>query len=200
MNSTGKISFTCRVVRLRDALTGSLASSHLAHCADCQAYFRTSDTLVGKLRQTAPHATQPTPDDLAQHISRAVRQAVQQPRRRSKTLWLSTFAGAAAAVAVTFFIVRQNPTHPTVSPNQQPSPILHPAGRSELFANVDSLRTRLLTSVGPSAEQLATDNPLTRELDSVQADARSALNFLALNFLPSDSAEKIRSKIEPTHS
>jgi len=200
MNSTGKLRFTCRVVRLRDAMTGSRASGHIEHCAECQTYFRASDTLIGQLQRSAFHATQPIPDELAQRISRAVRQAAPKPRHRSSALWLTSFAGAAAAVALTLFIVRQNPAHPTVGQNQQPTATLRAADVTALVTNVDSLRTRLLTSVGPSAEQLATDNPLTRELNSVQADARSALSFIALNFLPSDSAAKIRSEFEPTRS
>ncbi len=200
MNSTGKIGFTCRVVRLRDAVTGSRASNHLAHCAECQTYFRTSDSLISQLQRSALHAAQPTPDELARRITHAVRQAAPQPRRRSSALWLTSFAGVAAAVVLTFFIVRQNPARPSVGQNHQPTATLRTADVTALVTNVDSLRTRLLTSVGPSAEQLATDNPLTRELSSVQADARSALNFLALNFLPTDSAEKIRSEVEPTHS
>jgi hypothetical protein len=69
-----------------------------------------------------------------------------------------------------------------------------------LVNDVDALRSRLLASVEPTAKTLAEQNPLTQELDSVQADARSALGFLALNFLPSDSAQQFKAQVEPTRS
>lgn len=203
MSTHGKIRFACRVVRLRDAMTGTRAADHVAHCAACQAYYRTADTLVGQLRQTASNQLQPTPDDLAQRIARAVRQTAPQPaRRRSPALSWSTLAGvgAIAVVALSFAIVHHKTTQLTSSQNQQNAPTIRSADVAELVANVNSLRSRLLNSVEPAAETLAAQNPLTLELASVRADARSALGFIALNFLPSDSARQFESQIDPTSS
>ena len=206
MSTHGKIRFACRVARIRDAMTGSRATGHVAHCADCQAYYRTDDNLISQLRQTAPKQLQPTPDDLAQRITRAVRQTAPQPNhRRWPALSWATLAGigAVAVVALSLFIIRQNPTKPTTQTtniNHPTALTISPSDVTELVDNVDSLRTRLIASVKPTAQTLADKNPLTQELNSVRADARSALGFLALNFLPSDSARQLESRIDPTHS
>lgn len=206
MNTHGKTRFACRVARIRDAMTGSSASGHIARCADCQAYYRADHNLINQLRQTAPKQLQPTPDDLAQRIARAVRQTAPQPaRRRSPTLSWAALAGvsAVAVVALSLFIVRQTPTKSatqTANINQTTALTISPADVTELVENVDSLRSRLVASVKPTAETLVEKNPLTQELNSVRADARSALGFLALNFLPSESARQLESRIDPTRS
>jgi len=200
MSSHGKIRFSCRVVRLRDAMTGSRASHHVTHCADCQAYYRATDTLVHQLRATAPHRSQPTPDDLAQRIAQAVRQSTPQPRRSRALSTFTALAGAAAVFAFSFYIVRQHPTKRPVEPSPEALASASKIDVTQLEANIDSFRNRLLASVQPSAEKLATDNPLTQELASVRTDARTALGFLALNFLPSDSARQIEARIDPTRS
>jgi hypothetical protein len=206
MSTHGKTRFACRVVRLRDAMTGTRPSGHVAHCADCQAYYNAADALVGQLRQTALQQIQPTPDDLAQRIAHAVRQNVtQQSRRRAPALSWSTLAGVGtiAVVALSLFIARQNPTElttQTVSKNQSNDLTISSADVTKLVDDVDSMRSRLLDSVKPASETLAAQNPLTQEINSVQADARSALDFLALNFLPSDSAQQLKARVEPTRS
>jgi predicted anti-sigma-YlaC factor YlaD len=187
-------------------MTGTRPSGHVAHCADCQAYYRTADTLVGQLRQSALKQAQPSPDDLAQRIARAVRQSAPRPvRRRAPALSWSTLAGVStiAVAALSLFIVRQNPGKPTTQTtvaNQQTDLTISSADVTMLVNDVDALRSRLLASVEPTAKTLAEQNPLTQELDSVQADARSALGFLALNFLPSDSAQQFKAQVEPTRS
>jgi predicted anti-sigma-YlaC factor YlaD len=203
MSTHGKIRFACRVVRLRDAMTGTRVADHVAHCADCQAYYGTANTVISQLRQTAPSQVQPTPDDLAQRIARAVRQTAPQPaRRRAPALSWSTLAGvgAIAVVALSLAIVHHKSSQLILSQNQQNAPTIRSSDVAELVANVNSLRSRLLNSVEPTTETLAAQNPLTLELASVRADARSALGFIALNFLPADSVRQLESQIDPTSS
>jgi hypothetical protein len=69
-----------------------------------------------------------------------------------------------------------------------------------IVSDVEQLRIRFMNSVEPAATKLAAQNPLTQELNSVQADARSALGFLALNFLPSDSARSLGAGADPKRS
>ena len=202
MSSTANIRFVCRVVRFQIALSGHAGktSRHVAHCPDCQTYFQANDALMSALRRDASQETQSAPDDLAAKIARAVRQSAPRPQRSSYTAAWSTLAGAAAVIALSIIVVRQNsPIHP-VSPKNQTTAEIHPADVAKLVANVDSLRIRLLDSVEPTAEKIATQNPLTQELNSVQADARSALSFLALNFLPADSAHQLKSGADTTRS
>ncbi|MFT3867981.1 MAG: hypothetical protein QM715_05735 [Nibricoccus sp.] len=201
MSSHGKIRLACRIIRIRDAMTGSRAG-HVAHCADCQAYYRTAESLSDQLRATAPRPSQPVPDELAARIARAVRQSTPTARAPRRTRAFETFAilGAAAAVfAFAFYLVRQNVIAPRAHKTESIAST-NAADFTALVAGVDSLRSRLLDSVEPAAETLAEQNPLSREIASVQADARSALGFLALNFLPADSAQQLEARIDPSRS
>jgi hypothetical protein len=202
MSTHGKTRLACRLVRLRDAMTGNRSAGHVAHCADCQAYFSTDELLVGQLRSAAPRHTQPVPDELAERIARAVRQSApaRAPRRSRAFETFAMLAGAAAAFAFAFHLVRQNIVQPSNGRAIEIVDRASPADVTAFVASVDSLRTRLLDSVEPAAESLAEQNPLTREIASVQADARSALGFLALNFLPSDSARLLEIRIDPAGS
>jgi len=201
MSSTGKTRFACRVARLKHALSSGTGKTtgHAANCPDCQAYFRVNNALVGALRHDATRMTQLTPDDLAVRIALAVRQSAPRPRRSHTAAW-STLAGAMAVVALSVFIVRQNPPIHQASLNSQVSGELRPADVAKLVANVDSLRVRFINSVEPTAAKIATQNPLTQELNSVQADARSALGFLALNFIPAEMNRQIGPTADPTRS
>jgi hypothetical protein len=52
---------------------------------------------------------------------------------------------------------------------------------------VETFSNRLVDSVIPSAGKLVAQNPLQEEIGSVYSDMRSALDFLALNFLPAST-------------
>jgi len=201
MSSTANPRFVCRVVRLQIALSGNTKKTtrHAANCPDCQAYFRASDALVTGLSRDAAQERQSPPDDLAARIALAVRQSTPRPRHSPTAVW-RTLAGVTAVAALSVFLVHQNlPIQPTTTKNRAVAEI-HPADVAALVANVDSLRIRLLDSVEPTAEKLATQNPLVQELNSVQADARSALGFLALNFLPTNPDRQTGPKDDSTRS
>ena len=201
-NSTGKTRFTCRVVRLKTALAGraSNATGHVANCPECQAYFRTDEILVTSLRRATAQETQRPSADLAAKIALAVRQSAPAPRRSHRPVALSLFAGATAALAMAFFVVRENlPIRPTAPKNQGTSEISS-SDVAGLVSDVDRLRIRFMNSVEPAATKLAAQNPLTQELKSVQADARSALGFLALNFIPAETNRQIGPTADPTRS
>lgn len=53
-----------------------------------------------------------------------------------------------------------------------------------ILSTVESLSSELVGTVIPSAGELVVQNPLQEEIGSVYSDMRSALDFLALNFLP----------------
>jgi hypothetical protein len=201
-NSTGKTRFICRVVRFQTALFGRAAKTtgHAAHCPDCQDYFGANSTLVANLRRAATHETQRAPDDLAAKIALAVRQSAPRPKRSRRPVGLPLFAGATVALAMAVFFVRENlPIH-SAAPKYPVSPELSSSDVADIVSDVDQLRIRFMNSVEPAATKLAAQNPLTQELKSVQADARSALGFLALNFLPSDSTRLLSTAADPTRS
>jgi hypothetical protein len=52
---------------------------------------------------------------------------------------------------------------------------------------------QMLNSTLPSAGALVEDNPLRQEADALYADAQSAMNFLALNFLPTPAEAEAKS-------
>jgi hypothetical protein len=54
-----------------------------------------------------------------------------------------------------------------------------------LATAADDFSDEWLNTKLPAAGTAALDNPLRQELDSLNADARSVVDFLALNFLPS---------------
>jgi hypothetical protein len=201
-NSTGKTRFICRVVRFQTALFGhaSKTTGHAANCPECQAYFHANSALVTNLRRTAVQETQRIPEDLAAKIALAVRQSAPGPRRSRRPVALSLFAGATVALAMAVFIVRENlPIQPT-APKNKTSTEISSSDMAGIVSDVDQLRIRFMDSVEPAATKLAAQNPLAQELKSVQADARSALGFLALNFLPSDSARSPSPGTDPKRS
>jgi hypothetical protein len=201
MSSTGKTRFICRVVRFQIALSGDTSNptGHAAKCPACQAYYRTSDAIVNALRRDTTPTRQPTPDHLASRIALAVRQSTPQSSRRSHAAAWTISVGATAVVALSFFIIRQITPGHSIGPKTPATAEIGPNDVADLVANVDQLRIRILDSVEPAATKLAAQNPLTQELSSMQADARSALGFLALNFLPTDSARQLDPQLgQPT--
>jgi hypothetical protein len=113
---------------------------------------------------------------LERSILRAVRETKISPSP-SRSWALAWTAGAVAATVILagVFIQRASLSRP------------HDATRAETVAIVDAvedLSAEVSRTLIPSAGAAAANNPLQQELGSVYADARSALNFLALNFLP----------------
>ncbi|WP_414664633.1 hypothetical protein [Horticoccus sp. 23ND18S-11] len=176
----------CRVIRQWCVVTGQAQPRHAASCADCRAYFQTGDAVEGALRRDAGAWTQASPAPSAgfeRELLRSIREeaAVQAPVRTPGGAWRS-FGVAMAACAVVAGIGyvqfgggtwRRDVPDTTVA-----------AETAVVLETVESLSQGLVETVIPSAGALVADNPLQREFDSIYADARSVLGFLALNFLP----------------
>ena len=99
-----------------------------------------------------------------------------------------------------FFVVRENMSLRPTAPKSQAATDISSSDVAVIVSDVDQLRIRFMNSVEPTATKLAAQNPLTQELKFVQADARSALGFLALNFFPSDSARSHNAEVDTTRS
>ena len=56
-----------------------------------------------------------------------------------------------------------------------------------LTETVNAASRGLVEKVIPATGALAADNPMQREFGAIYADARSAVGFLALNFLPTST-------------
>jgi hypothetical protein len=174
----------CQVVRATRVFFENAGGDHIDVCADCQAFFRPADHLDLELRREAAvqrrAASEPS-TELERSIMRAVRDErdAARPaaaRRSSPAPWWAMGVVAAAAVAVMVYF--QRPA--TSSPD-------HAATPDDAVAVVDAVENfsaKITDTVIPATGALVANNPLQRELGSVYSDARSALNFLALNFLP----------------
>lgn len=213
MNADRTVPWSCRTVRAWRALVApparppadrsvrsGLIARHTAGCVECQRYFARTATLESALRSSAAERTATAPDDLHRRIMQAVADArpTASARRRVPT---PVFVGLSAAVALAAIIAmiqtretmlprrtlrppvvvapRDAKTAPSATaaapaPNAETSPFAPtpPAGEMEP-----------LDRFAPVASALAQD-PLQSEVDSVYADARYAVHFLALNFLP----------------
>lgn len=177
----------CRAIRAARVFSDRAGGDHLDGCVDCQAFFRPAEQFEFELRREASarrHAAVEPATELERSILRAVREErAAAPRavvekRSPSPLWSLGAVAAAAIVALVYF--------------QRPATSLsHPAVPDDAVAVVDAvedLSVKITDTVIPEAGAMVANNPLQRELGSVYTDARSALNFLALNFLPSGAA------------
>ena len=186
----------CHVVRQWAGFSGHENSRHVASCVACQEYFQANAELERALRNEAAEAvrTATAPSgNLEWQIMQAVRASAggQSSRRSSsspsRSRWIFGGLTAAVAVAVAMLTLNRQTTSSTTRDdlaNVTPTP----ADAQVIVQAVESLSNRLVDSVIPSAGELVAENPLQQELGSVYSDVRSALDFLALNFLPGSAA------------
>jgi hypothetical protein len=177
----------CRMARWSNALTeGALrgnrkSAAHVATCEDCQKFYAANDELESALRESARETDRSTRDGLEERILRGVRGGRIEPRRTVRFGHpLIPLATVAAGVVLAIFLLgRMPPKHNEVSrPLVAKREVIAPATPGNSW-----------TWSVPAPLRFAVDgNPLQNELDSVYSDAESALNFLALNFLPSASS------------
>ncbi len=169
--------FVCRVTRLWSTVAGGAGARHAAGCADCRAYFAAAERIDLALRRGAPawrETSTPAPSSgFEQRLLNATSAPPEpKPSRASHLGWLAATA-VTAAVAVAFFR----------PPGGSPGRALD-ADVALLTASVGHVSRGLVETVIPTTGALVADNPLQREFGALYADARSAVSFLALNFLP----------------
>ncbi len=175
---------------------------HLEVCDECQAFFAEDLSFEEMMRGEAragKRAGAAMPDDgFEMRILRAVRESGPERERvtrreRSWSLGLSV-AGAAAGVALAVALSQKAGEEPAGPEFAQ----AHEAAGAGLAAEAEDVAKVASTAMrwwgaldaGDSARELAARNPLQREIDSVSADAKAVVDFLALNFLP--AAEGVR--------
>jgi hypothetical protein len=179
--SSSQPRFRCQVVRAGRALFDHAGDRHVASCPDCQAYERAAGGLEAELRRegNALRRLSPAPSaELSRRIQRAIREegiaAESHLGRGGRAVWLAGSFAAAAALALAFYV--QRPTSPGRSGASEDA--------AAVVAVVEQLSVKLRDTVIPAGAEIVADNPLQRELDAVYSDARSAIDFLAMNFLP----------------
>ena len=183
---TSRPRFVCRVVRLWYSVFGPTAggrSRHIETCADCRQYFHAGDELESALRRDAARFAPVPPEGLERRIMQTVERSTRTARPARSPLALILAGSVVAAVALIAFFGR----YPAF-PRQGGSTTNQTVQMNDALVVAKSISTLWQNSVVPSAQTLVVDNPLQHELDSVYSDTRSALNFLALNFLPTTQA------------
>jgi hypothetical protein len=186
-SSPSRVRWFCRAVRQ----WGSGESSHVATCADCREFFAAAGALESALRRDVAGAAAAPDDGLERRILHAVRRAgAESAPGRTRTWNQSGFwvAGAAAAALAVAWVAFQRGSREVESAENSVVVTVTKDDAEALVATVNSLSGQLVDSVIPSAVAMVADNPLQREVDSIYAEARSALGFLALNFLPTAPA------------
>ena len=172
-----KIPLACRFIRLRASLTverNSAVLRHCATCANCQEFFNTATQLETSLRREAVQARAIPPGSLETRVLNAVRHSRAEERLPQRQLSWS-IAGLAVAALAAVLIFRIQDRSPT---SQQMATV------EDVIEVANELPKQWLTSLQPEAVKLLADNPLQTEIASVRSDTRSALDFLAMNFLP----------------
>lgn len=175
----------CRMVRH----WSGAQSSHVARCAACQEHFAVAGALEAALRRDARQSGFEPKGDMTRRIMRAVQESAAArrpaPARGRGGMWV--LGGALAALAFSVVIFQHGVS-------EKPAQVSR-ADAEAIVATVNALSDQLVDTVIPTAGAIVADNPMQRELDSIYSDARSALGFLALNFLPATPtpAEKSRS-------
>jgi hypothetical protein len=186
----------CRIVRQWAVVSRHEKSRHVASCVACQEYFRANAALDRALRTEAEESLRVTPapsGNLEWQIMQAVRTAgrTPTPRRTRSSEWrgLWTMGGFTAAVAVVAALVTLNRHPHSATAREDLANVTPTAADAQVIVQaVESLSNRFVDSVIPSAGELVAENPLQQELGSVYSDVRSALDFLALNFLPTSAS------------
>lgn len=174
----------CRVVRQWCSLVESANPAHTASCAECRDYFRAGVALDAALRSSAaPIArAQADEDDVrTRAIMRAVRSAA--PATERSPSWRGALATGAAMAALSVAMVYFH-RGPEISAPVAVTPPPPTADAALLADTVQDLSGKFVDSVIPTAGAMVANNPMQQEFGSIYADARAALGFLALNFLP----------------
>lgn len=181
--------FVCQVARQWHALTDR-ELRHVAGCVDCQAFFRASHALETELRrQTAADLPAISPM-LERRILQAVRMAADDAAsgrevsrsREPRRWWPGAIAGSALVAAL---LLMAWPGGIGLRSDNRTNGSMPRDDAAVVMTAVQTLSTQLVENVLPATGELVANNPLQQEADSVYSDARSALGFLAMNFLPS---------------
>ncbi len=183
----------CRAVQAWESLAGdgegpragSWAARHCGTCAGCRNFFAKGGELSTTLRLAAVDGRESVPQGLDRRINAAVRRATRAPGavRTSNRSWAWASGGVAALAVLAFVATRQSDDEERIVPSVVT--VAHAetgeAGPWDEGGAWDSWQ--------PKTEALLEGEPLRREVDALYADARVALGFLALNFLPTSVAK-----------
>lgn len=193
MKTSSSPRVVCRIVRASLTVFGGESAAtqnrHVAGCPDCQVFYGAADEFDALLRRDAVAQRGAAPAGLEAGILAAVREsrrtAPARPAPRRLAVPLFTLAGATAAAIAAFLYLQ-----PPAAPAGADTPVAaSDADVAKLAQDIlGALPGDLLAEVQPRAEELLQrQDPLRTEAAAVAANARTALRYVAANFLPSDS-------------
>jgi hypothetical protein len=134
--------------------------------------------LESSLRQEAAKVYVAPAPGLEARIGHAVDRSARQPQRRTeRNGWSWRLATGLAAMSAAVVLVQLQKRHSVPAAESA-------ATVQDVLEVASDLNRNWIGSVQPNALKMVQSNPLQTEIASVRSDARSALNFLALNFLP----------------
>ncbi len=195
LDSSSPRGLTCQLVRLWSSVCRGDATppQHARSCEHCRQFFHSIDQLTGALQQSAAREAVAVPTTLEARIIHAVRASAQTSERRRSRAWTFAFAGGAAAlvgVSIWSLSLRQ-----VFGPRPD---FAHEYANdvAELVTAVRALPSQLRSTLEVPAVEITQNSPLEREAQGVVSDARSALDFLALNFLPSGQTREINAVVD----
>ncbi len=174
----------CQVVRRWSVVVDRGGAPHAASCADCRAYFAATQDFEAALRRDAGAWAQlaPTPSvGFEQRVAKAVARAKAPATVIRSHTWHGAWAAAASLAVVAALVVFR--------PASGPTPDDLRAKDALGTGAVQAVSRGLVETVIPTTGALVANNPMQREFDAIYSDARSALGFMALNFLPAGSTE-----------
>ena len=183
MNSAAPtaVRLACRVARICCALgAGPASSAHVAGCPDCQRHFRAVAALDLGLRRAAPAARPAPAGDFEARLLSSVRAARAPASARAaagERAWFGAATAAAFAVTLALAVYVGRPA-------AVPAPRITPAETVAMAAAAQEFSSRMVGAVVPRAAAAVAENPLQQEIGALTSDLRSAVDFLALNFLP----------------
>lgn len=159
----------------------SWVARHRQTCPVCREAHGEDEALMTALRTGAAGMTAEGPAGLDTRIRSAVARSVQEAPQKKSPVGLLSLAGVAAALALVYGALS-----PAVESRDRVVATSLDAGRAG--SRSAAYGTELPGERGlPLPEALLAGEPLRNEVNAVYADARAALGFLALNFLPSSS-------------
>lgn len=134
------------------------------------------------LRRDAQRIDPAVPAGMERRISEAVARSRAELEPAGRMRWRPlalglALAGMAAAAALVFELRPDHPAGSGLTPAEA-------AEAAQLAAEVKVMPGRVWAAVQPQAEAALAANPLLPDTAALQEDARSALGFLADNFLP----------------
>jgi predicted anti-sigma-YlaC factor YlaD len=180
----------CHMVRGWAAVSGNVARGHVAHCACCRNFFAAGDGVEQALRRTASQQRIAAPVGMEQRIFAAVR-AAEKPARRSAapSIGFWSLTGVAAAVVAAFIFIPGG----LRDRSEKTDTVVDSTDAASTLAALKAAPGSLWAKLEPSAAEAMHTALLQTEADALASDARSAIHFLALNFLPADANSRPRS-------